>query len=113
MTTTRARRVVHTFRVLAICSAVILMQGWASVANADEEKAAIDRLDQKAPGANLTRGEAMQTALKTLPGKVTDITVERKRGKQVYVIEVVADNGGGENDVLVDMQTGQVLGVEK
>jgi len=89
------------------------MPGLAGVASADDEKASIDGLDQKAPGASLTRGEAMQTALKTLPGKVTDITVERKRGKQVYVIEVVADNGGGENDVLVDMQTGQVLGVEK
>jgi uncharacterized membrane protein YkoI len=113
MTTTRARRVVHTFRVLAICSAVTLMPGWAGIANADDEKASIDGLDQKASGASLTRGEAMQVALKTLPGKVTDITVERKRGKQVYVIEVVADNGGGENDVLVDMQTGQVLGVDK
>jgi uncharacterized membrane protein YkoI len=111
--TTRPRSVATTVRALAVCLAVILMPGLAGVASADDEKASIDGLDQKAPGASLTRGEAMQTALKTLPGKVTDITVERKRGKQVYVIEVVADNGGGENDVLVDMQTGQVLGVEK
>jgi len=51
--------------------------------------------------------------LKELSGKVTDVTVERKRGKQVYVIEIVGEKDGSENDVLIDMQTGAFLGIER
>lgn len=61
----------------------------------------------------VTKEQATETALKTLPGKVTDFTIERKRGKEVYVIEIVADKDGSENDVLVDMTTGVVIGIDK
>jgi uncharacterized membrane protein YkoI len=62
--------------------------------------------------AKITKEQASQSALQTVPGQVTDVTVERKRGKNVYVVEIVADKGGGETDVLVDMESGKVLGVE-
>jgi uncharacterized membrane protein YkoI len=48
-----------------------------------------------------------------MPGQVTDITVERKLGKNVYVVEIIADKGGDETDVLVDMESGKVLGIER
>ena len=79
----------------------------------EDKKVHTMSLDEKAPGASITRGAAVQAAQKALPGQVTDITVERKRGKQVYVIEIVATKDGSENDVLVDFRTGEVLGIEQ
>ena len=51
--------------------------------------------------------QATQAALQALPGKVTDVTIEKKRGKTVYVIEIVAEKDGAETDVLVDMDLGR------
>jgi uncharacterized membrane protein YkoI len=48
-----------------------------------------------------------------LPGKVTDVTVERKHGRDLYVVEIVADKDGAETDVLVDMQSGKVLEIDR
>ncbi len=94
----------------AVCACAVLMPPAASAA--EDKKDPIGDLDGKMAGARITRGEAMRAALKEVPGKVTDVTVERKRGKQVYVIEIVAEKNGKENDVLVDMQTGVVLGID-
>ena len=65
----------------------------------------------KAPG-KISQQQATQAALQALPGKVTDVTIEKKRGKNVYVIEILAEKDGAETDVLVDTDTGAVLGVE-
>jgi hypothetical protein len=62
--------------------------------------------------AKISREQATQAALAALPGEVTDVTIERKRGKTVYVIEIVAKKNGAETDVLVDMDSGKVLGME-
>ena len=66
----------------------------------------------KAAPGKISQQQATQAALQALPGKVTDITIERKLGKNVYVVEVVADKDGEETDVLVDMDSGLVLGME-
>ena len=60
----------------------------------------------------ISREQATQAALTALPGEVTDVTIERKHGKMVYVIEIVAKKNGAETDVLVDMDSGKVLGME-
>jgi uncharacterized membrane protein YkoI len=60
----------------------------------------------------ISREQATQAALQALPGKVTDVTIEKKRGKTVYVIEIVAEKDGAETDVLVDMDSGTVLGMD-
>lgn len=62
---------------------------------------------------SITKEQASESALHAVPGRVTDVTVERKLGKNVYVVEIVADQGGGEADVLVDMVSGNILGVER
>jgi len=62
--------------------------------------------------AKISQEQATQAALAALPGEVTDVTIERKRGKMVYVIEIVAKKNGTETDVLVDMDSGKVLGME-
>jgi uncharacterized membrane protein YkoI len=66
----------------------------------------------KVPAATVSQEQATQAALQKLPGKVTDVTIEKKRGKNVYVIEIIADKDGEETDVLVDMHRGAVLGME-
>jgi uncharacterized membrane protein YkoI len=60
----------------------------------------------------VTEDQARDIALKALPGKVTDLTIERKNGQDVYVVEIVSDKNGAETDVLVDPHSGQVLGME-
>ena len=94
--------------LLASCGVVV-----APMAMAEDKTSAIGDLDEKLGDAKISKGTAMNAALKTMPGKVTDVTVERKRGKQVYVIEIIAESNGKENDVLVDMQTGAVLGIDQ
>ena len=55
--------------------------------------------------------QAKAAALKVVPGRVTSVVIEKKQGKNVYVVEIVP-RGGGEKDVFVDIETGQVLGTE-
>ena len=64
-------------------------------------------------GAKISEDQAKQAALNAVPGKVTDLAVETKRGKEVYVVEIVAQKNGEETDVLVDMDTGKVIAVER
>ena len=55
--------------------------------------------------------EARKIALAAVPGEVTGLTIERKYGKQTIVVEVLAKDGS-EVDVVMDMETGKVLGKE-
>ena len=64
-----------------------------------------------APIAKVTEDEAKAIALKHLPGKVTGVTIERKKGKRVFVIEIMSESRG-EVDVFVDMVTGKVIGTD-
>ena len=41
---------------------------------------------------------------------MTDVAIEKKFGKPTYVVEIDAD--GTETDVIIDIDTGEVLGVE-
>ena len=66
---------------------------------------------ERAPaGTKITKEQATKVALEQVPGKVTDVTIEKKRGKNVYVVEIQSDQG--EKDVLVDMESGKVVGTE-
>jgi hypothetical protein len=86
--------------------AVVLASIWLDTAGVAPAKA------EDSP-ARISQEQATQAALKALPGKVTDVSIEKKRGKKVYVIEIVADKDGAETDVLVDPDSGQVLGMDK
>ena len=61
---------------------------------------------------NISEEQATQAALKAVPGEVTHFGVETKKGKKVYVIEIIAKKDGKETDVFVDMETGKVLGTD-
>jgi hypothetical protein len=60
---------------------------------------------------NITEEHAREIALQEVSGTVTDVAIERKLGKLTYVVEVMP-LGGPETDVIVDMETGEVLAVE-
>ncbi|MDX6501759.1 MAG: hypothetical protein QOG23_5019 [Blastocatellia bacterium] len=66
----------------------------------------------KGSTAKISKELATQNALAALPGEVSDVTIEKKHGKMVYVIEIVAAKDGAETDVLIDMDSGKVLGME-
>jgi uncharacterized membrane protein YkoI len=69
---------------------------------------------QVAPqAAKISEEKATEIALKEVPGKVTDVSIERKHGKNVYVVEIIEKGSGAEVDVLVDMETGKVAGTER
>ena len=56
--------------------------------------------------------QAAKIALKVVPGEVTGIAIERKLGQRAIVVEVAAD-AGPETDVIIDPESGKVLGTEK
>jgi uncharacterized membrane protein YkoI len=66
---------------------------------------------QPASAPKISTEQAKTAALKVVPGRVTSVVIEKKQGKNVYVVEIVP-RGGGEKDVFVDIETGQVLGTE-
>jgi uncharacterized membrane protein YkoI len=66
-----------------------------------------------APSGKISREQAVKAALAALPGEVTGVTVEKKRGKDRWVVEIVAAKDGAEVDVLVDMDSGAVIGMDR
>ena len=63
------------------------------------------------PAAKITEEQAKKIALERIPGEVTDVAVEKKRGKNVYVIEIQSPEQG-EKDVFVDIETGKIIGTD-
>lgn len=58
----------------------------------------------------ITEQEAIAIAQKAVSGTVTGVGIEKKFGKTAYVVEIAA--AGGETDVIIDIDTGKVLGIE-
>ena len=88
----------------SICGAMVI--GWASLALAADETTS-----PLPAGAKISEEKAKEIALKLMPGKVTGVTIEKKKGKQVYVIEIMSATKG-EKDVFVDTVSGKVIGVD-
>ena len=61
----------------------------------------------------ISQDDAKQIALKAVPGKALNVAVEKQKGINRYVVEVVPTAGGKELDVIIDMASGKVIGVEK
>ena len=64
------------------------------------------------PAIKIDEAAATKIALKEVPGTATAISLERKKGMMVYVVEVRARNGS-EIDVFVHPESGQVIGTER
>lgn len=63
------------------------------------------------PAAKISEAQATQIALERIPGKATSVTIERKRGRDVYVVEIQTPDGD-EKDVFVDIQSGRIVGTD-
>ncbi|MGM2634435.1 PepSY domain-containing protein, partial [Bacillus cereus group sp. Bce040] len=46
------------------------------------------------PEPKLTAEQATETALKRMPGRMTSVVIERKRGRYVYVVEIMTNDTG-------------------
>jgi uncharacterized membrane protein YkoI len=72
-------------------------------------------LAQSSPGSvpepKVSAEQAKAAALKKVSGRVTSVDIEKKQGRFVYVVEI-RTGAGAEKDVLVDIDTGQVLAVD-
>ncbi|MDP3765644.1 MAG: PepSY domain-containing protein [Nanoarchaeota archaeon] len=80
----------------------------------DEEEFDEDDLSQQELAnlkTDITEEEAIQIALKRVNGEVTDVEIERKKGHEVYAVEI--DDNGDEVDVFVDVKTGEIVGTER
>jgi uncharacterized membrane protein YkoI len=62
------------------------------------------------PVAKVSGAQATKIALELMPGKATSVKIERKRGKNVYVVEIQTPQG--EKDVFVDIESGQIVGTD-
>jgi len=71
------------------------------------------RQQTKPPVAKVDGLQAKEIALKEVPGKVRSMKIERFGKYNVYVVEIIAAKGGLETDVLVDIESGKVVGVNK
>jgi hypothetical protein len=65
---------------------------------------------QKSQVAKISAAEATKIALERMPGKATDVKIERKLGKNVYVVEIQTSRG--EKDVFVDIESGKIVGTD-
>lgn len=90
-----------------ICGALIIggQLGLAGTALAADKPAA------SAPAAKITEEQAKEIALKAMPGKVTKVAIEKRKGKTVYAVEIMSAKQG-EKDVWVDIMTGKVIGID-
>lgn len=59
----------------------------------------------------ITEEDARGIALKEVSGEITDVAIEKKFGKPTYVVEIQAKSG--EIDVIIDIDTGEILGIEE
>ena len=63
------------------------------------------------PVAKVSGDQATKIALAMIPGKATSVKIERKKGKNVYVVEIQTPKDG-EKDVFVDIETGNIVGTD-
>ena len=84
----------------------------AHVAAAAETRDGPSPVGVKSAAGKVSKEQAVQNALAALPGTVGEVTIEKKRGRNVWVVEVVTEKTGDEKDVLVDMDSGKVIGIE-
>lgn len=61
--------------------------------------------------ANLDMVQAIEIALKEVPGTVQETELEKEDGKQVYEIEILTADGQ-EMEVEIDAETGAILEIE-
>jgi uncharacterized membrane protein YkoI len=96
-------------RIYAGLLAILLVAPAMAAAQAQQQPG--PPTERPRPVAKISEEQAKKIALERIPGKVTDVTIERKRGKNVYVVEIQTPDQG-EKDVFVDIVTGEIVGTD-
>jgi uncharacterized membrane protein YkoI len=95
-------------RIYAGLLAILLA---SAVADAQAQRQPSPGTERAPPAAKISEEQATKIALERIPGKVTEVKIERKLGRNVYVVEIQTPNEG-EKDVFVDIVTGQIVGTD-
>ncbi len=106
----RSRRSAASARNAIALTALAGALAFAGAPSAAKDAPAAAKASANA-ASRITEDQAKDVALKAMPGKVTGVTIEKKKGKNVYVVEIMSDNKG-EVDVFVDPLTGKVVGTD-
>ncbi|MCF2869682.1 PepSY domain-containing protein [Octadecabacter sp. G9-8] len=64
-----------------------------------------------ANATGLTEEQVIEIALMEVPGEVTEVELERRRGEQVYEVELLSQDGV-EMEVRIAAETGEILKVQ-
>lgn len=73
----------------------------------EEERGSKDRMLVKQSNINLV--QALNTALKYVPGTPVEVELEENCGMPVWEVEIVPKKGGPTRDVRIDARTGDLL----
>jgi uncharacterized membrane protein YkoI len=104
------------FQFFALSASLLLANLQAGIARAGSAT--------EDPGVSDSTSEVMHTerkvsdeqakaiARQAIAGEVFDVQVERKLGKETLVVELISDSDSAEIDVIIDMVSGEVLGIE-
>jgi uncharacterized membrane protein YkoI len=83
------------------------------------ESALAEPDEMRSPGSSMSEqqrkisdDEAKAIAVAAVPGDAVGVQIEKKLGKQSIVVEVISAQDSGEVDVIIDMVTGEVRGIE-
>lgn len=74
------------------------------VAGAVSAQSAVD-------ATGLSEDQIIEIALSEIPGEVTEVEQERRRGQSIFEVEVTGEDGI-EMELAIDAQTGEILKVE-
>jgi uncharacterized membrane protein YkoI len=76
-------------------------------AGVEEQKEGVDRALVEETNLDLT--QALNAALKYVPGKPIEIELEAEHGVPVWEVEIVPKKGGPTREVRIDGKTGDLL----
>jgi len=64
-----------------------------------------------ADSTGLTEEQVIEIALMEVPGEVTEVELERHRGRQVFEVEIMTEDGN-ETELKIAAETGEILKIK-
>jgi uncharacterized membrane protein YkoI len=99
-------------QIVLTAGMIIVIVLFAGSAYAEASKAG-NKPQFTSAAVKISEEKASEIALKEVPGVVTSVDIEKKNGKNVYVVEIIEKGSGEEVDVFVDIETGKVVGTDR
>lgn len=64
-----------------------------------------------AQATGLTEEQVIEIALTEIPGEITEIEQDNHRGKSIYEVEILGEDGN-ETEILITADTGEIMKVK-